>query len=63
LYFTTIEVIIVEPEASWNFVDSFNFVRGLECGEEVWAACVVVVWSKGLQFIPYLGISYNFWYQ
>jgi hypothetical protein len=33
-----LNVITVEPEASWNFVDSFHFGRGLVCCEEVWAA-------------------------
>ncbi len=33
-----LNVIAVEPEASWNFVDSFHFGNGLVCGEEVWEA-------------------------
>ncbi len=33
-----LNVITGEPEATWNFEDSFHFSRGLVCGVEVWAA-------------------------
>ncbi len=30
-----LNLVMVETEASWNFVDSFHFGRDLVCGEEV----------------------------
>jgi hypothetical protein len=38
IFVQLLNVITVELEESWNFVDSFHFGGGLVCGEEVWEA-------------------------